>query len=63
MKRKISVVLLTFILILTGISFPISSIELLQNTTIYVDIDNTEGPWDGSITNPFQYIQDGIDAA
>ena len=63
MKRTISVIVLTFILILTGISFPMSSIELFQNTIIYVDIDNTEGPWDGSITNPFQYIQDGIDVA
>ncbi len=31
--------------------------------TIYVDDDNTAGPWDGSAANPFQYIQDGTDAA
>ena len=31
--------------------------------TIYVDDDNTTGPWDGTITNPYQYIQDGINAA
>jgi hypothetical protein len=31
--------------------------------TLYVDDDNTAGPWDGSAANPFQYIQDGIDAA
>ncbi len=30
---------------------------------IYVDDDNSEGPWDGSQSNPYQYIQDGIDAA
>ena len=31
--------------------------------TIYVDDDNTGGPWDGSQAYPYQYIQDGIDAA
>jgi len=31
--------------------------------TIYVDDDNTEGPWDGSQEHPFQHIQDGINAA
>ncbi len=30
-------------------------------TTIYVDDDNTGGPWDGSSAHPYQYIQDGID--
>jgi parallel beta-helix repeat protein len=29
----------------------------------FVDGGNTVGPWDGSAQNPFQYIQDGIDAA
>jgi parallel beta-helix repeat protein len=29
--------------------------------TIYVDDDNTLGPWDGSIEHPYRYIQDGID--
>jgi len=31
--------------------------------TIYVDDSNTEGPWDGTIDYPYQYIQDGINAA
>ena len=31
--------------------------------TIYVDDDNTEGPWDGTQEHPYRYIQDGIDAA
>jgi len=30
---------------------------------VYVDDDNTEGPWDGSADHPYQHIQDGIDAA
>ena len=32
-------------------------------TTLYVDDDNTTGPWDGSIDHPFQYIQDAVDYA
>jgi parallel beta-helix repeat protein len=31
--------------------------------TIYVDDDNTQGPWDGTQLHPFQYIQDGVDHA
>ncbi|MBE3137832.1 MAG: right-handed parallel beta-helix repeat-containing protein [Thermoplasmata archaeon] len=30
---------------------------------IYVDDDNTEGPWDGTIEHPYWLIQWGIDAA
>ena len=37
--------------------------ESQSKGTIYVDDDNTSGPWDGSQTNPYRYIQDGIDAA
>ncbi|MCK4364977.1 MAG: PKD domain-containing protein [Thermoplasmatales archaeon] len=32
-------------------------------TTIYVDDDNIGGPWDGTAENPYQHIQDGIDAS
>jgi len=32
-------------------------------TTIYVDDDNTAGPWNGTLAYPYQYIQDGLDAA
>ncbi len=31
--------------------------------TWYVDISNTTPPWSGTQADPFQYIQDGIDAA
>jgi len=30
---------------------------------IYVDDDNTEGPWDGSQEHPYQRVQDGVDNA
>ena len=29
--------------------------------TIYVDDDNTQGPWDGTMEHPYQHIQDAID--
>jgi parallel beta-helix repeat protein len=29
--------------------------------TIYVDDNNTQGPWEGTREHPYQYIQDGID--
>jgi len=32
-------------------------------STIYVDDDNTAGPWDGTLDNPYQFVQDGIDHA
>lgn len=31
--------------------------------TIYVDDNNTVGPWDGTLDHPYQYIQDGVDNA
>ena len=34
-----------------------------DGTTIYVDDDNTAGPWEGTLDNPYQFIQDGIDHA
>lgn len=37
---------------------PISS-----RAIIYVDDDNTAGPWDGTQAHPYQHIQDGIDNA
>ena len=30
---------------------------------VYVDDNNTEGPWDGTLEHPYRYIQDGIDHA
>jgi parallel beta-helix repeat protein len=32
-------------------------------STFYVDDDNTGGPWDGSVENPFNKIQSGINKA
>lgn len=35
----------------------------LYGTTIYVDKDNTAGPWEGTLEHPYRFIQDGVDAA
>ena len=44
--------------------FPmVSSNSSPYNNIIYVDDDNTGGPWDGTQKHPYQNIQDGIDAA
>ena len=39
-----------------------STDEVLFRATIYVDDDNTKGPWDGTLEHPYQHIQDGINA-
>ena len=39
------------------------TIEINIDKKIYIDDDNTLGPWDGTFEHPFQYIQDGIDVA
>ena len=38
-----------------------SVVSFLSKSIIYVDDDNTEGPWEGTIEHPYQFIQDGID--
>lgn len=55
---------------LSGLAFSIKtkkishqSKPLPTRTIIYVDDDNTQGPWDGTQEHPYRYIQDGIDNA
>ena len=36
---------------------------MASGATIYVDDDNTSGPWDGTLLHPYQFIQEGIDSA
>jgi parallel beta-helix repeat protein len=44
-------------------SSPIESIEITESNTIYVDDDNIEGPWDGSIEHPYNVILYAIENA
>ena len=61
--RKSGVILLVFFVLLAVSSFSFHAEKKSDTNTIYVDDDNIDGPWDGSMEHPFQYIQDGIDAA
>jgi pectin methylesterase-like acyl-CoA thioesterase len=50
------------ILLFTGTIFTpgITANNPVSSKTIYVDDDNTEGPWDGTQEHPYQFIQDGV---
>lgn len=48
---------------LTGLLVVLFLATAVQAGDIYVDDDNTLGPWDGTPENPYQHIQDGVDAA
>jgi parallel beta-helix repeat protein len=68
MKKKILIGSITLVTLLIGISFIpsinakncIMNISRENNDIIYVDDDNTEGPWDGSKEHPYQTIKKGI---
>jgi len=72
MKNKIKTIGIISILIFAGLAFitpaqaddPIV-IPVLPGppTVLYVDDDNTEGPWNGTEEHPFQTIQDAVDAS
>jgi len=60
------------ILLFIGMCVPSTAVkELIEKTspisfdrkTIYVDDDNTEGPWHGTLEHPFKTVQDGYNAA
>ncbi|MBS3802690.1 MAG: hypothetical protein KGY65_08065, partial [Candidatus Thermoplasmatota archaeon] len=61
--NKSGVVLLVFCVLIAPSSITLHAEKNSVSNTIYVDDDNIDGPWDGSIEHPFQYIQDGINAA
>ncbi len=48
-----------FVVFLTTGSF----LTQAASSTLYVDDDNTDGPWNGTQAFPYQYIQHAIDAA
>jgi parallel beta-helix repeat protein len=48
----------------TGINLIVVTAETSKTyTTIYVDGDNTVGPWDGTKEHPYQKIENGVNAA
>jgi parallel beta-helix repeat protein len=38
-------------------------LPISTSKTIYVDDNNTEGPWDGTLEHPYRTIQDGVNAS
>jgi parallel beta-helix repeat protein len=61
--NKIGSVVFCFLIVSSMLIFPIQSDASQQDEIIYVDDDNTDGPWEGSFEHPFQYIQEGINAS
>lgn len=45
------------------LDYPIDLHVVTALDTIYVNANNTEGPWDGTIEHPYQHIQDGVDVS
>jgi parallel beta-helix repeat protein len=62
MKNKFIDVIVCILLLATIIPLSVSSNEA-TNRTIYVNDDNTTGPWDGTMEHPYQFIQDAVDNA
>jgi len=61
LKSQMVVVFICFLFIFLQFNITISGSS--TESIIYVDDDNISGPWDGTQDYPYQYIQDGIDAA
>lgn len=66
MKAQSVTILLTILLLVSsfspiGITIPISTSA--EESTIYVDDDNVEGPWDGSVEHPYESLSDALLAA
>ena len=59
MNRMLTSIFISILLIST--LYPI--IKADNGSIIYVDDDNINGPWDGTIEHPYQHIQDAIDNA
>jgi parallel beta-helix repeat protein len=59
--RKLKTILLVSVLLSVGLNplFIVKADPIL----IYVDDDNTSGPWDGTKNHPYQWIQDAVDNA
>lgn len=62
--KNVVAISICFILLTASLGvFPSGLCSITGNNIIYVDDDNTGGPWDGTLEHPYQFIQDGIDNA
>jgi len=68
MKKRLLIILILTVVLLIIPNFIVNSKSIeekytkvkFQSNIIYVDDNNTEGPWDGSIDHPYQYIHEAI---
>lgn len=59
-----SLILLQGVMIDKAWKFPEMASNISNDKSIvYVDDNNTAGPWDGTLGHPYQHIQDGVDNA
>jgi parallel beta-helix repeat protein len=61
MKSIIGIIIISFLF--TNLIPITSSLKISSNKIIYVDDDNINGPWDGTMEHPYQFIHDGIKQA
>ena len=65
----VGIIILFFVVCINPVQCNNSTIEnviinpTISRVTIYVDDNNTEGPWDGTQQHPYQFIQDGVNAS
>jgi len=64
-KNRFAAIGIAFFLVIGGLFYFVTIESEIVNaaTTTYVDDDNTLGPWDGTLINPYQTIQDGVNNA
>ena len=55
--------ILGIVLLLISSIFPMTNSIEISNNIVYVDDDNIDGPWDGTIGNPYKHIQEAVDNA
>ncbi|MDH7506610.1 MAG: pectinesterase family protein [Candidatus Thermoplasmatota archaeon] len=66
MKKRLIIALTTILLLILNLNINSATVEkkdfkiTFTKNIIYVDDNNTNGPWDGSIQHPFQYIHQAI---
>ncbi|MCK4995800.1 MAG: right-handed parallel beta-helix repeat-containing protein [Thermoplasmatales archaeon] len=58
--KKIILTIITFLLVQSVIIPTSSGIIKSNSKIIYVDDDNINGPWDGTISHPYRFISDGL---
>ncbi|MCK5459467.1 MAG: right-handed parallel beta-helix repeat-containing protein, partial [Thermoplasmatales archaeon] len=66
MNKKSATLLITILFLLTNLSMITTASNPIQTTnkdTIYVDDDNTGGPWYGTLEYPYQHMGDAIENA